>query len=306
MQSMSLSATGLARIRQFEGFISAPVATPDGHWVVGHGHVRVGAPGMAVNRQQAAELLSLDLAGVEHAVNEAITVKVTQRQFDALVSFAFSVGFSAFAHSSVPRLVNAGSMVAAACAIDSWRKVEEDGELQPSAALVRRRAAEKALFLADVKLPASASALARPQLDHAAAILGAPFGAEAALTPTAPAKRLTEILMSEPATAELLLTIPAPLEDEIDDDEIHTGHAKPTPRPADATPRVGLKALAEHAGLFALLAFGFGLLGLAGAVAFSGRGDVVDMLGASALAAPGLAAVAMSAFGLATGSHAAV
>lgn len=238
------SASGLAFVQEWEGFRAAPAQLPDGNWLIGYGHVRSEA-GAQVTELEATELLVRDLALVEKLVNGALTQSVSQAQFDALVSFAFSIGAASFLKSQVLRRLNAGSFVAAACAMDAWRKSDGAGEAQICEALVLRRAAEKALFLKDVSVARAPSALVRPQLDYAASVLGAPavFAELPALTEAAvaaqiaatqqpelsEAQRLTKILMSEPATEVLLLTqvVPEPSNDE---DEIVTAHAKPVAR----------------------------------------------------------------------------
>ncbi|MES1157277.1 MAG: lysozyme, partial [Alphaproteobacteria bacterium] len=175
MSSHTISPGGFALIQQFEGFQSEPVQLPDGNWVVGHGHIRAGAPGADVERAEARSLLALDLAPIERSVNENVKAEITQQQFDALASFAFSLGLDVFEHSDVLRKVNAGQFFAAGCAMDAWRKSDASGEAEIIDTLVRRRAAEKALFLADVSVDASPSVFMRAKLDHAAAILGAPI-----------------------------------------------------------------------------------------------------------------------------------
>src|SRR3954471_22770534 len=45
---------------------------------------------------QVIDLLGADLARVEMAVNNAVAVALNQHQFDALVSFVFNIGTSAF------------------------------------------------------------------------------------------------------------------------------------------------------------------------------------------------------------------
>jgi lysozyme len=234
----AISTKGQALIRAHEGFQAEPRQLPGGGWVVGYNHVRLTEPGAPVTKSEARDLLAQDIVPFEKLVNTLVARPLTQSQFDALVSFAFSIGAEAFEKSQVLRRVNAGEYVAAACAIDAWRKSDLDGELAIVDALVRRRAVEKALFLKDAPIAAAPSALVRAQIDHAAAILGAPV-ASAAATAGAPVpqalplhdlgKRLTEILMSEPATKALLLTqvVVDPSED---DDEITTGHAKPVAR----------------------------------------------------------------------------
>lgn len=270
----AVSTAGLALVQEFEGFQSEPTALADGAWVVGYGHVRAGAPGAAVSQSEAADLLSMDVAPVERVVNVLVTQPLTQSQFDALVSFAFSIGLDAFASSQVLRRVNAGDYVAAACAMDAWRKAEVDGELEISPALVSRRAAEKALFMQGVVVAATPSAMRRAKLDHAASILGAPVNTNtprsatvvrlvtttavaSEASPTSqdqetplpvfePAVRLTEILKSEPATEALLLTQVANDADFDDDGEIVTAHAKPVARTLDEVRAATRRAYEEQ------------------------------------------------------------
>ncbi len=237
------SANGLALIQQYEGFRAEPTRLPDGTWVVGYSHVRVGEPGEAVNENEAAELLVLDIAAYEKLANARITQPLNQAQFDALVSFAFSVGAESFEQSQVLRRVNAGDYVAAACAIDAWRKADIGGETVIVDSLVRRRAAEKALFLRDMAHEAAPSVYMRAKLDYAASVLGAPvkYSPAPEVQPAPepapqvePAQRLTEILKSEPATEALLLTqVVANDVDEEEDGEIVTAHAKPVARSMD-------------------------------------------------------------------------
>jgi len=255
----AISAAGLALVQESEGFRAEPTQLPDGNWVVGYSHVRVGAPGEPVTQNEAAGLLALDVAPVERVVNALVSQPLTQSQFDALVSFAFSVGLDAFAESQVLRRVNSADYVAAACAMDAWRKSEVNGELETVDALVRRRAAEKALFMKDMACTPAPSVMVRAKLDHAASILGAPVKASPLRTqapvvrlvttsavsveadPVAappvfePAVRLTDILKSEPATEALLLTqvVANDVAADDEDGEIVTAHAKPVARPLD-------------------------------------------------------------------------
>jgi hypothetical protein len=259
-------------------------------------------------------------------VNALVRVALSQAQFDALVSFAFSVGEQAFAQSQVLRRVNSGDAVAAACAMDAWRKSDVGGELEVIDVLVRRRAAEKALFLKGSPYDASPSVFMRAKLDHAAMILGAPVtyarapavGSVPAASPQAlAAERIVEILKSEPATDALLLT--QVIAEEAPAEEINTAHAKPVARTlsegrralwreeqkrrAEARQRpVWLSfmrgASVETVGLSALMLFGLGLGALGVSTWFGGRGDGVDVMGVAALAGPGLVAAAIAGYGL--------
>ncbi len=258
----SISAEGLALIQSHEGFRAEPAQLPDGNWVVGYSHVRIGHAGEQLSQDEAAQLLVMDAAPIERLVNARVTASLTQSQFDALVSFAFSVGAEAFEQSQTLRRANAGDFIAAACAMDAWRKSDVGGELEVVDALVRRRAAEKALFMKDIEIEAAPSVFVRAKLDHAASILGAPVKyATAPAVGSIPvaqpvqvlAARLTEILKSEPQTEALLLTQVAP--DEIfaeDEGEIVTAHAKPVARSLDqvreATRRAHAEATAADAG----------------------------------------------------------
>jgi len=241
----AISAHGLALIQELEGFQAEPKQLPTGGWVVGYSHVRVTEPGDAVNENDAVELLTQDLAPYENLVNTLVTQPLTQTQYDALVSFAFSVGAEAFGKSQVLRRTNAGDYVSAACAMDAWRKSDVSGELVIIDALVRRRTAEKALFLKELPQAPAPSVFVRPQLDHAASILGAPVTYLPApevgtIAPPAPkpepAVRLTEILKSEPQT-ELVLTQVVANDAVEGEDEITTAHAKPVAR-YDFEPRI--------------------------------------------------------------------
>ncbi len=339
----AISANGLALIQELEGFQAEPKQLPTGGWVVGYSHVRVTEPGEAVNENEAQSLLATDLAPFENLVNTLITQPLSQSQYDALVSFAFSVGADAFGKSQVLRRVNAGDYVSAACAMDAWRKSDVGGELVIVEALVRRRTAEKALFLKELPKAAAPSVFVRAQLDHAASILGAPVnytpvpevGSIApAPAKSEPAQRLTEILKSEPATEALLLT--QVVADDVEEEgEITTAHAKPVSR-FDFEPRIAprrsepvaekkvwlalpktnpvpkgvdqrlhkqrvrsqikLPSFADL-GLMALMFFGLGLLAIAVSLLVTGTGGVAEWAGASALGAPGIAAVLMAAFG---------
>lgn len=254
----SISAEGLALIQRHEGFRAEPAQLPDGNWVVGYSHVRIGDAGETLSQDEAAQLLVIDVAPIERLVNARVTASLSQAQFDALVSFAFSVGAEAFEQSQVLRRVNAGDFVAAACAMDAWRKSDVGGELEVVDALVGRRAAEKALFMKDIEVDAAPSVFVRAKLDHAASILGAPIkfatapavGSVPAAQPVQDlAARLTEILKSEPQTEALLLTQVVP-DEIVEEGEIVTAHAKPVARSLDtvreATRRAHADAMASE------------------------------------------------------------
>jgi lysozyme len=75
-------------------------------------------------------------------VNAAVTGAIAQHHFDALVDFTFNLGCTSLRRSSLLRLVNAGDLEAAAREFARWVNVNG----KPLAGLVRRRAAEAAMF----------------------------------------------------------------------------------------------------------------------------------------------------------------
>lgn len=65
-------------------------------------------------------LLLRDLHIAELVVNSNVKVKLTQSQYNALVSFAFNVGVGAFRKSTLLRLLNAGDYDAVPAQMQRW------------------------------------------------------------------------------------------------------------------------------------------------------------------------------------------
>lgn len=139
---MKVSREGVVLIKSFEGFRPRAVARPEGGWVIGYGHTASAREGLTVGEADAELLLQYDLLPVVKTLHERVTAPLNQHQFDALASFAFSLGVDRFVASDVLARVNAGAAAEAADALFGWP--ETPG---PDAAL-RRRAAERALFVA--------------------------------------------------------------------------------------------------------------------------------------------------------------
>jgi lysozyme len=145
METADMKASGACRalIRQFEGCFLQAYRCPAGIPTIGVGHTRGVKMGDRCSQQQADIWLSQDLEDAEAAVASLVRVPLTQEQFDALVSFTFNLGERRLAESTMLILINKGSMKAAAEQFDRW--VYAGNEKLPG--LVKRRAAEKALFL---------------------------------------------------------------------------------------------------------------------------------------------------------------
>lgn len=93
---MQTSPDGIALIKKFEGCRLTAYPDPgtgDAPWTIGYGwtHPVDGKPvkrGMTIDQQTADRLLKTGLVGYENDVLKVVRVKLTQGQFDALVSFA--------------------------------------------------------------------------------------------------------------------------------------------------------------------------------------------------------------------------
>ena len=146
--TMKTSPQGLAIIKKFEGFRSKPYLCPAGVATIGYGstYYADGRPvkmtDAPVTEAQAQELLQATLAKYEACVNGAVKMPINQNQFDALVSFTYNVGCSAFRKSTMLQLFTTGYAGAAAEQFARWNR----GGGKVLAGLVSRRAAERALF----------------------------------------------------------------------------------------------------------------------------------------------------------------
>ena len=139
---MQISKDGLDLIKQFEGLYLKAYRCPAGVPTIGYGHTAGVAMGQTITQQQADDYLRRDVRRFERAVARLVTVPLTLGQFDALVSFSFNLGEGALAQSTLLRLLNAGDYAGAAAQFGRWNKAA--GRVLPG--LVRRRAAERALF----------------------------------------------------------------------------------------------------------------------------------------------------------------
>lgn len=131
-------------IKDHEGLRLTAYKDGGGVWTIGYGHTGADVrEGLTVPLSEAERLLTRDLKTAEGHVNGAVQVKLTQNQFDALVSFVYNVGGEAFRTSTMLRLLNAGDYVGAANQFPRWNK--DNGKVVQG--LINRRAKERDLFL---------------------------------------------------------------------------------------------------------------------------------------------------------------
>jgi lysozyme len=235
------------------------MSLPGAGFLIGHGHHEDAARAEAISAEEAADLLRADLAPIERAVAAALFAPVSGNQFDALVSFAFSIGIEEFLASETRRLLNAGEPLAAAQAMGAWRC---SGQTQIDA-LVRRRAAEQAMFLALDPPVAAPSVLLRPTRSSEKGALQRAEAPRSGLGPEVQ-DRLKKIFASRPETAGALLAPPPEPPDE--------APSTPPPRPSPVSRRGGVDQIA----LAALAAFGASLL-LVGVAGFAAGGSYASL-----------------------------
>ena len=93
---------------------------------------------------QAEALLHADLIDTGSSVQTMLAVEVNDNEFGALTSFAFNLGCGNLRSSTLLKLLNANNRTGAADQFLRW--VRANGKVLPG--LVKRRAAERSLFLA--------------------------------------------------------------------------------------------------------------------------------------------------------------
>jgi lysozyme len=141
--SMQPSPKCIALIQEFEGCQLKAYQDTKGKWTIGYGHTFGVYPGLSITQNQANTFLQNDAQNTASLVSKYVTSTLNQNQFDALVSFTFNEGIVRLAGSTLLELVNAGDFRGAASEFAKW---DLSGSIvEPG--LVRRRAAERALFL---------------------------------------------------------------------------------------------------------------------------------------------------------------
>ena len=139
---MKISERGLKLIREHEGCRLKAYYDAVGVLTIGYGSTRDVAPGMAITIEEADARLVEDCADAENCINGAVTVPLTQPEFDALCSWVYNLGCGTFRKSSVLRYLNE-SNYDMACA---RMKLYDKAGGQVLSGLTRRRMDEAKLF----------------------------------------------------------------------------------------------------------------------------------------------------------------
>lgn len=136
-----------ALVVQSEGRRLTAYADSVGVPTIGYGHTRGVKLGDTCSVQQADIWLTQDLEDAAAVVATLVKVPLTQGQFDALTDFVFNLGGKRLGESTLLILLNTGRKDAAADQLDRWVHGKVDGKDVVLPGLVKRRAAEKAMFL---------------------------------------------------------------------------------------------------------------------------------------------------------------
>ncbi len=153
---MTWLETLVAHLKQFEGLRLrayddfnpskdiTEISQIKGTLTIAFGHTGADVfPNMVISEAEAERLLSVDVEKFAAGVARLVDMPLADNERVALVSFAYNVGLEAFQDSTLLELLNAGDRAGAAAEFPKWRKSK--GEIMPG--LVRRRAAERTLFL---------------------------------------------------------------------------------------------------------------------------------------------------------------
>ena len=158
-------------MHRYEGCRNRPYLCPAHIWTIGYGHVlyqqQIRLPMMKKegesvqirkeyplaegdnrvwSKEEINALFATDVASFERGVLRLVPgVSGRQGTFDALVSIAFNAGLGNLQRSQIRIKANRGEWEAAAESLMDWTK--GGGRVLPG--LVKRREAEKALFLSD-------------------------------------------------------------------------------------------------------------------------------------------------------------
>lgn len=145
---MKISVMGLELIKEFEGFSANAYLCPAKIPTIGYGNTFYANGTKVKLGEQISKTDALEL--LEKVVNKdfadkifpLIKVKVSQNQFDAMVSLAYNIGVGNFSKSTLLKKVNSGDFDGASNEFLKWNKSSGKELL----GLTRRREREKDLF----------------------------------------------------------------------------------------------------------------------------------------------------------------
>jgi len=136
---------GLALIRHFEGCKLTAYTCPAGVLTIGYGTTDGVKPGDKITQDMADLMLMRDVWKFEKGVKNLVHYDVNANQLSACTALAYNIGLGNFGNSTLLRMINAGSVEAAAEQFPRWNR--SAGRIM--AGLVKRREAERLLYLGE-------------------------------------------------------------------------------------------------------------------------------------------------------------
>jgi len=142
INNLVYNGAGIAFTSQHEGRRYVAYQDSGGVWTCGDGHTDGVGPSTTCDDALADEWLIQDTQMASNAVNNLVSVPLTQNEFNALVDFTFNCGIHAFSQSTMLILLNSGDYAGAALQFERWDLC--DGKVV--AGLLNRRKDEETEF----------------------------------------------------------------------------------------------------------------------------------------------------------------
>lgn len=143
MATKTIGVKGLKLIMKFEGCYTKAYRCPAGVWTIGYGHTEGVKPGQKITKQQAKEILLKDMIRYAKQTDDVTKgLKLNENERDALISFCYNCG-----QGNLKTLIKGRTKAQIADAMLRYNK----GGGKVLLGLVRRRKAERKLFLTKVK-----------------------------------------------------------------------------------------------------------------------------------------------------------
>lgn len=157
MANMQVGRAGKLLFQAWEGLELNEYIDSGGAPTIGVGHLMTRSERMSgkiiikgkavvyrngLTTDQCWDLLDQDLDSAENTVNNAVKIGLNQNQFDALVSFVFNIGETAFRTSTLLKVLNAGNFDQVPTQLRRW--IRDNGKVVKG--LINRREKEITLW----------------------------------------------------------------------------------------------------------------------------------------------------------------
>ena len=139
---MTISEEGKSLIKKFEGCELTAYKCAAGVPTIGYGHIKGVSMGDTITQEEADEMFNHEMKEYETYVNTAVTVPLSQNQFDAIVSWVFNLGNGNLQASTMLKVINSSDHAGVPAQIKRWNKA--GGKVLEG--LIRRREAEALLY----------------------------------------------------------------------------------------------------------------------------------------------------------------